>query len=159
MANAHFNPPQPYNESVLEYAPGSAERAAVKATLHRMKSSPVDIPLIIGGREVRTGRTAPLHAPHDHALDLGVYHKAGETEVRMAIEAALEAGKTWADMPWEHRASVIMKAADLLSGPWRQTVNAADYAGTVQDGIPGRDRCGLRTDRFLAVSTYPTWRG
>ena len=129
MANAHFNPPQPYNEPVLEYAPGSVERAAVKTTLHRMKSSPVDIPLIIGGREVRTGRTAPLHAPHDHALDLGVYHKAGETEVRMAIEAALEASKTWADMPWEHRASVIAKAADLLSGPWRQTVNAATMLG------------------------------
>lgn len=129
MANARFNPPQPCNEPVLDYAPGSAERAAVKARLHELKSAPVEIPLIIGGQEVRTGCTSPLCAPHDHTLDLGVYHRAGEAEVRMAIDAALEARAVWSAMPWEHRASVLMKAADLLSGPWRQTVNAATMLG------------------------------
>ena len=129
MSNARFNPPQPYNEPVLEYAPGSAERAAVKAKLAELKSTPIEVPLVIGGREVKTGNTAPLRAPHDHTLDLGVYHKAGAAEVRSAIEAALEARAAWSEMPWEQRASVIMKAADLLAGPWRQTVNAATMLG------------------------------
>ena len=109
--------------------PGSAERAAVKAKLAELKSTPIEVPLIIGGREVKTGNTAPLRAPHDHGLDLGVYHKAGESEVRMAIDAALKARAAWSDMPWEQRASVILKAADLLAGPWRQTVNAATMLG------------------------------
>ena len=129
MANARFDPPQPYNEPVLDYAPGSVERAAVKARLHELKSAPVEIPLIIGGREVKTGRTAPLRAPHDHTLDLGIYHRAGEAEVRLAINAALEARAAWSEMPWEQRASVIMKAADLLAGPWRQTINATTMLG------------------------------
>ena len=125
-----FRPPsQPYNEPVLDYAPGSTERAAVKAKLAELKSAPIEVPLVIGGREVKTGNTAPLRAPHDHTLDLGVYHKAGEAEVRMAIDAALEARVAWSEMPWEQRASVIMKAADLLAGPWRQTVNAATMLG------------------------------
>ncbi len=129
MANARFNPPRSYNEPVLNYAPGSPERQAAKAKLRDLKSAPVEIPLIIGGQEIKTGRTAPLRAPHDHGIDLGVYHRAGEAEVGMAIASALEARATWADMPWEHRASVLMKAADLLSGPWRQTLNAATMLG------------------------------
>lgn len=125
----HFKVPQPYNEPVLNYAASSAERAAIKAKLRTMKSAPVEIPLIIAGKEVKTGHTDTLRAPHDHTLDLGVYHKAGAPEVRMAIEAALAARSAWTNMPWEHRVSVLLKAADLLSGPWRQTLNAATMLG------------------------------
>ena len=154
MSNARFDPPQPYNEPVLDYAPGSTERAAVKAKLAELKSAPIEVPLVIGGREVKTGNTAPLRAPHDHTLDLGVYHKAGEAEVRMAIDAALEARAAWSEMPWEQRASVIMKAADLLAGPLAPDGQRGDHAGPVQDGIPGGDRLGLRTDRLLAVQRF-----
>jgi 1-pyrroline-5-carboxylate dehydrogenase len=84
---------------------------------------------VIGGREVRTGDTAEIRAPHDHSVKLGVYHKAGPEEVRAAINAALEARATWAEMPWEHRATVFLKMADLLAGRWRQTLNAATMLG------------------------------
>ena len=129
MANAYFKIAEPDNEPILPYTPGSPEKAAVKVKLDEMKNETVDIPLIIGGMEVRTGNTGVLRVPHDHTLDLGVYHKAGEAEVAMAIDAALEARETWAEMPWEHRVSVILKAAELLAGPWRQTVNAATILG------------------------------
>ena len=129
MSNQNFVPPLPYNEPVLNYGPGSSERAAVKASLCQIKSTPAEIPLIIGGKEVKTGRTAPLRVPHDNSMNLGFYHKAGEAEARLAIDAALEARTAWTNMPWEQRASVFIKAADLLSGPWRQTLNAATILG------------------------------
>lgn len=129
MSNAYFKTPDPVNEPILPYGPGSREKAAVKSKLSEMKSEALDIPLIIGGMEIRTGNTAPLRVPHDHSVDLGVYHKAGEKEVELAITAALEARKSWAEMPWEHRASVLLKAADLLAGPWRAAVNAATMLG------------------------------
>ncbi|RME48438.1 MAG: L-glutamate gamma-semialdehyde dehydrogenase [Caldilineae bacterium] len=125
MYNAYFKVPEPYNEPVRTYAPGSPERAALKAKLADMQSQQVEVPLIIGGQEVRTGRTVEMRAPHDHNLKLGVYHQAGAKEVEMAIEAALSAWKTWSAMPWEERASIFLKAADLLAGPWRATLNAA----------------------------------
>jgi len=125
MYNAYFKVPEPYNEPVRTYAPGSPERAALKAKLAEMQSRQVEIPLLIGGREVKTGRIAEMYAPHDHSLKLGAYHKAGADEVAMAIEAALSAREAWANMPWEERASIFLKAADLLAGPWRSTLNAA----------------------------------
>ncbi|MHB9013936.1 MAG: L-glutamate gamma-semialdehyde dehydrogenase, partial [Ignavibacteriaceae bacterium] len=94
-----------------------------------LQSKQIEIPLIIGGKEIKTGKTAEIRTPHDHSKLLGVYHKAGTKEVNMAIEAALEARKSWADMPWEHRASVFQKAAELLSTTWRSTLNAATMLG------------------------------
>ncbi|MCK6621337.1 MAG: L-glutamate gamma-semialdehyde dehydrogenase [Calditrichaceae bacterium] len=129
MSNAYFKVPHPINEPILSYAPGSPERAALKAKLKEMKSQQIEAPLIIGGKEVRSGKTAELLVPHDHSVKLGVYHKAGEKEVNMAIEAALKARKTWAEMPWEHRVSIFLKAAELLAGPWRSTLNAATMLG------------------------------
>ncbi len=125
MSNAFFKVPEPVNEPILPYGPGSPEKAELKACLGRLSSDRIDIPLIIGGQEVRTGNTGRMRVPHDHNHDLGVYHKAGEAEVKAAVAAALEARKSWAAMPWEHRASVLLRAAELLSGPWRQTINAA----------------------------------
>ncbi|RMF59764.1 MAG: L-glutamate gamma-semialdehyde dehydrogenase [Calditrichaeota bacterium] len=129
MSNAYFKVPQPQNEPILSYAPGTPERAELKAKLQEMKSQQIEIPLIIGGEEIKTGNTGELKVPHDHSVSLGVYHKAGEKEVNMAIEAALEAQKIWATMPWEHRVSIFLKAADLLAGPWRSTLNAATMLG------------------------------
>lgn len=129
MSNAYFKLPIPVNEPVLTYAPGTPEKAELKRKLAELQSKQIEIPLIIGGKEIKTGKTAEIRTPHDHSKLLGVYHKAGTAEVKMAIEAALEARKSWADMPWEHRASVFQKAAELLSTTWRSTLNAATMLG------------------------------
>jgi len=129
MLNAFFQIPQPYNEPPLDYAPGSPEREALKNKLVELKSRQIEIPLIIGGKEIKNGETAELRAPHNHDLNLGVYQKADKKEVQMAIEAALEARQDWAAMPWDQRLSIFLKAADLLCGPWRTTLNAATILG------------------------------
>ena len=129
MSNAYFQVPDPYNEPVKSYAPGTAERTSIQKKLKEMQSQQIEVPLIIGGKEIKTGNTAEMRAPHNHNIKLGVYHKAGADEVNMAIKAALEARQAWADMPWEHRAAIFLKMADLLAGPWRNTVNAATMLG------------------------------
>ena len=129
MSNAQFTVPAPYNEPVFTYAPGSPERAALAARITELRAQEIEVPLVIGGEEIRTGRTAEMRAPHDHQLKLGTYHKAGPEEVGAAIEAALAAREAWAAMPWEHRASVFLKMADLLAGSCRQTLNAATMLG------------------------------
>ncbi len=129
MSNAYFQVPQPVNEPILSYAPGTPERAELKAKLKELKSQTIEVPLIIGGKEIKTGKTAEMRIPHDHGHVLGIYHKAGKEEVDMAIKAALEARAAWAAMPWEQRAAVFLKAAELLAGSWRSTINAATMLG------------------------------
>jgi 1-pyrroline-5-carboxylate dehydrogenase len=129
MSNAYFQVPEPYNEPVLTYGPGSPEKAALKKKMAELQAQETEIPLIIGGKEIRTGQTVEIRSPHNHNLKLGIYHKAGAKEVDLAVAAALEARKKWAEMPWEHRVSIFMKAADLLSGKWRSTLNAATMLG------------------------------
>lgn len=129
MSNAYFTVPEPYNEPVRSYGPGSPEKKELKDKLAKLQTTEVEIPLIIGGKEVRTGKTVNIRLPHDHQKKLGMYHKGGEKEVEMAIKAALEARKAWAEMPWEHRVSIFLKAADLLAGSWRSTLNAATMLG------------------------------
>jgi len=129
MSNAYFKVPELYNEPIKSYAPGSSEKKELKDKLEEFQSQEVEIPLIIGREEVRTGNTADIRPPHDHQKKLGLYHKGGKEEVEMAIKAALEARKTWAEMPWEHRVSIFLKAADLLAGPWRSTLNTATMLG------------------------------
>lgn len=116
---------QPSNEPALSYAPSSKERAQLKARLKEMRESEIEIPLIIGGQEVRTGTTGKCLIPHNHGHVLATYHMAGPAEVRMAIDAALAAKRDWESMPWEHRIAIFLRAAELSSGPWRQTLNAA----------------------------------
>ncbi len=120
-----YRVPLPKNEPILNYAPGSPERAGIETALKELKSQQVEIPMVIDGQEVKTGNTVEITAPHDHKLVLGRYHQGGEKEVKMAVEAAIEAQKTWAHLPWEHRSAVFLKAADLLSGPYRYLMNAA----------------------------------
>ncbi len=129
MSNAYFKVPQPINEPVKSYKPGSLEREEIKKKLAELKSKQIEIPLIIGGEEIRTGNIEEIRIPHNHSHILGVYHKASKKEVEMAIEAALEARKQWAAIPWEHRVSVFLKIAELLAGPWRATLNAATMLG------------------------------
>ncbi|MEJ2643111.1 MAG: L-glutamate gamma-semialdehyde dehydrogenase, partial [Desulfosarcinaceae bacterium] len=127
--NAIVNLPKPKNEQVPSYLPGSAEKIALKARLAELTASEIEIPLVIGGKEVFTGKTGTCVMPHNHGHVLATYHMAGEAETAKAIEAALAAQKKWAATPWEHRLAVFLRAAELISGPWRQTLNAATMLG------------------------------
>jgi len=125
MANNILSVPKPANEPILSYGPGTPEKATLKAELERMLSQQIEIPLLIGGKEVRTGNTARAVCPHDHQHALATYHQAGPKEVEMAIAASQEAWHDWSEMPWESRAAIFLKAADLLAGPMRASANAA----------------------------------
>lgn len=125
MFNGIFHIRKPDNEPVLDYAPGSRERAELKAKLTEMLANPVEVPCLIGGREVTTGDLVEMRAPHDLGQVLGSYHRAGPGEAEMAIAAANEAKVAWSEMMWSSRATVLLKAAELLSGKYRQTLNAA----------------------------------
>lgn len=124
-----FRIPMPKNEPVYSYAPGTKERELLKAKLEEMRKNPIEIPVIIGGKEYKTGDMGEVVAPHNHKLVLARYHKATPELVQKAIENALEARKEWAAMSWEHRAAIFLKAAELLSGPWRYILNAATMLG------------------------------
>ncbi len=121
--------PAPTNDVNLAYLPGSPERLALKAELDRMAADRVDIAAVIGGREVRTGRTAPVVMPHDHAHVLGQWHAVEEAHVTEAIDAALAAQRDWARWPWHERLGVFLKAAELLTTSWRPVLNAATMLG------------------------------
>jgi 1-pyrroline-5-carboxylate dehydrogenase len=125
MSNAIFPLAVPINEPVRSYAPGSPEKKSLKKRLDEMLSEEIEIPLLIGGKEVRTGNTAKAVCPHDHGHVLATYHQAGADEVAAAAAAAKAAWKEWSATSWEERASILLRAADLLAGPWRDTVNAS----------------------------------
>ncbi|WP_420632963.1 L-glutamate gamma-semialdehyde dehydrogenase [Candidatus Palauibacter sp.] len=124
-----FTIPAPSNEPVHDYAPGSPERAALKAELRRQTGQVVEIPLIIGGREVRTAKTFDVTMPHDHGHTLARCHVAGAAETQAAIAAAREAWAEWSNWAWEERAAILLRAAELLAGPWRMRLNAATMLG------------------------------
>ncbi len=125
MADGIFKVPFPTNEPIRNYAPGDEDRKRLKEELKRLKSEKIEIPLIIGGKEVRTGKTRKLVCPHDHGHVLAEFHMAGKKEIEAAIEAAKEAYHTWSRMDWHDRAAIFLKAAELLAGPWRYKLNAA----------------------------------
>lgn len=127
--NSRVQVPRPVNEPVLNYAPGSPERAALKKALSEHEGSQIEIPLIIDGKEVRTGRLGQSVMPHDHGHVLATWHKAGPKEVDQAISSSLKAHKDWSRWPWEERARVFLRAADLLAKGWRQTLNASTVLG------------------------------
>ena len=127
--SASIRVPEPANEPVLSYAPGTCERAELKAALRQLSGEEADIPVIIGGREIRTGRTHAVRAPHDHGLRLGTWHEGGAAEARQAIANTLDAQREWASWPWEDRAAVFLRAAELLSTTWRARLNAATMLG------------------------------
>ena len=129
MSFGFFNVPTPANEPVKEYRPGSPEREALKQAISEFRSQETDIPMYIGGRQVRTGRKLRISPPHDHQHTLGYFHEGDAEHVRQAIDAALSAKEAWAALTWEHRASIFLKAAELLAGPYRARINAATMLG------------------------------
>ena len=129
MDNAIINFPIPANEPVKAYLEGSPERIALDAELERQYNTVLDIPIIIGGKEIRTGNTGTVVCPHDHKHVLATFHKVGEKEVQMAVDAAMEAHKTWSRTPWTTRAAIVMKMAELLATKYRPILNAACMLG------------------------------
>jgi 1-pyrroline-5-carboxylate dehydrogenase len=149
MANAAFKVPAPVNEPVLEYAPGSAERKALIKELSNARKVVKDIPMYIDGEEVRSGKTISMHPPHDHRHLLGHYHRGDKIHVKQAIEAALKARASWAEMSWEQRASIFLKAADLIAGPYRAKLNAATMLGQSKNAYQAEIDAACETIDFL----------
>ncbi len=129
MSNAFFEVPLAQNEPILSYEPGSPERGSLKAELARRKSMSIDIPMYINGKEVYTDEKIDIFPPHEVSHKIGTYSKGDSSHVHQAIEAALSAKKSWEEMPWQDRAAIFLKAADLLSGPYRARMNAATMLG------------------------------
>lgn len=135
MSNGIFKIPTPTNEPGNTYAPGTKERETLKAELKRQSSIVIDIPVIINGKEVKTDTVKQVVMPHDHHHVLANYSEATEKELHDAVEAAMAAKDAWANMPWEHRAAIFLKAADLLSGPYRDVINAATMLGQSKTAV------------------------
>ena len=129
MTKAIFKLPPIKNEPLKTYAPGSAERKELKEKIKEFRKGGLDLPMIIDGKEVRTGNLHDIRPPHDHQHLLGHYHQGGKEHVQMAIDAALKAKPSWEAMSWESRAAIFLKAADLMSGPYRQSLNAVTMLG------------------------------
>jgi 1-pyrroline-5-carboxylate dehydrogenase len=125
MLKGFFHVPKAVNEPVKSYAPNSPEKAAVLAAYKQMWNSKIDVPLYIGSEEIRTGNTRTMSAPHDHKHIVGTYHLAEKAQIEKAIANALESKKAWANMAWEQRAAIFLKAAELIAGPYRARINAA----------------------------------
>lgn len=129
MSYGIFTPPQARNEVVRSYSPGSSESRALQQKIQDLRSQTIDIPMFIGGKEVRTGKTRRIAPPHDHAHTLGHYHEGDASHVAMAIDAALKAREDWEQLPWEQRAGVFLRMAELLAGPYRDILNASTMLG------------------------------
>ena len=129
MSNSVFQVPYPSNEPILSYAPGSSEKEAVLASYAKMFGETIEVSMRIGDQDIKTGDTASMQPPHDHKHILGVYHKASKKNITEAIAASLDAKKAWSQMPWESRASIFLKAAELVAGPYRSRINAATMLG------------------------------
>jgi len=157
MPKGIFNVPVAVNEPVLSYAPGSPEREELQATIKDMMSREIDAPMIIGGKEVRTDNKMPMTPPHKHSHILGYYHAGGAEHTRQAIDAALEARTAWAEMSWEHRASIFLKAADLLAGPFRARMNASTMIGQSKNAFQAEiDAAAEMADFFRYNVEYMT---
>jgi len=129
MTYGIFTPPLARNEPVRNYAPGSPEARALQQKIEEFRSQTIDIPMYIGGKEIRTGKTRRIAPPHDHGHTLGHYHEGDATHVAQAIEAALTARKEWERLPWEQRAGIFLRMAELLAGPYRDLLNASTMLG------------------------------
>ena len=154
MNNAVFIFDYPANEPVRSYAPGSRDRKDLQVQLDWLSSSQMEIPLIIGGKEVYTGNTGNVTMPHDHGHVLARYHKAGEAEVKMAIDAALKAHREWESFSWFERASVTLKVAELLSKKYRMLLNAATMLGQGKSAFQAEIDAACETIDFLRFNAH-----
>lgn len=154
MLKGFFNVPQPVNEPVLNYGPRSVERAALKAALQEARAQQLDIPMYIGSEEVRTGKTLEIRPPHDHKHLLATYHEGDASHVHAAIEAALNAKAEWENTPWEQRAAIFLKAADLLAGPYRAKINAATMLGQSKNAYQAEIDAACELIDFLRFNVH-----
>jgi len=154
MLKGFFNVPQPQNEPVLNYAPGSPERAALKAALANARSKQTAIPMYIGGQETRTGNTAEIRLPHNHQHVLATYHVGNKQHITAAIDAALAAKAGWENLAWEQRAAIFLKAADLLAGPYRAKVNAATMLGQSKNAYQAEIDSACEMIDFLRFNVH-----
>ncbi len=154
MSNAYFMIEKPENEPILNYREGSREKTEVKEKLQELKKEVMEIPLIVGGEEIKTGNMGKRTSPEDHNLLLAEYHKAGPGEIEKAIQAAMEAKETWAHMPWEERAAIFLKAADLIAGPYRATINAATMLGQGKNIYQAEIDAACELIDFLRFNAY-----
>ena len=149
-----YRVPEAVNEPVRSYAPGSAERSELKDALRTMADQEAEIPVIVGGEEIRTGVTKPLLAPHDHRQRLGVWHAADADLARRAIASTVDAQREWASWPWEDRAAVFLRAAELLSTSWRPTLNAATMHGQSKNAFQAEIDAACEAIDFLRFGVH-----
>ncbi|HKM39121.1 MAG TPA: aldehyde dehydrogenase family protein, partial [bacterium] len=154
MINAYSKVPRPTNEPILAYKPHSQERIALKRELELQSEQRVTIPLIIGGKEIWTGKTRTIIMPHNHSHVLAEYSVAGKEELKLAIDSALAAKIEWENMPWEHRAAIFLRAADLIGGPWRSRLNAATMLGQSKTVFQAEIDSACELIDFLRFNVY-----
>lgn len=154
MDNAIFRFAKPINEPVKAYAPGSVEKTSLKQMLSQLATEKWDIPLLIGGKEIRTGNTGKVVMPHNHKHVLATYHKAGEKEVQMAIDAAVKAQREWSELPWVERASVMMRIAELISTKYRYALNASVMLGQSKNPMQAEIDAPCELIDFLRFSAF-----
>ncbi len=154
MSTGFFKIPTPVNEPILSYAPGSKERAAVKKALAEARATVLDIPMYIGAEEVRTENKKTLSPPHDHKHILAHYHEGDKSHVEQAINAALAAKELWANLSWENRASIFLKAADLLAGPYRSKINAATMLGQSKNAFQAEIDAACELIDFIRFNVH-----
>jgi 1-pyrroline-5-carboxylate dehydrogenase len=154
MLKGFFNVPAPQNETVLNYGPRSLERAALKEALQDARSKVIDIPMYIGGKEVFTDKKKGIHPPHDHKHLLANFTEGDKSHVEAAINAALAAKADWENLPWEHRAAIFLKAADLLAGPYRARINAATMLGQSKNAYQAEIDAACELIDFLRFNVH-----
>lgn len=154
MSNSIPAVPMPINEPVFAYAPGTTERETLKARLKSIRAEQIDIPVIVGGEEIFTEDEKAVTAPHRHSLRLGTAHMAGSVEVERAIHAAMDARAEWAEMPWDERAAIFLRAADLLAGSWRDTMNAATMLGQSKNCFQAEIDAACELIDFFRFNAY-----
>ena len=154
MQTGTFNYPLPINEPVLSYAPGSPEKKKLKLALAELKSNTLDIPMYIGGKEVRTGTTRAIRPPHEHKHVLGNFHSGNATHVNDAIQSALTAKESWAAMLWESRAAIFLKAADLLATKYRPYINATTMLGQSKNAFQAEIDAACELIDFLRFNVH-----
>jgi 1-pyrroline-5-carboxylate dehydrogenase len=152
--NGFFKVPAPKNEPVLNYAPGSKERSLLQKALAEARAQTLDIPMYIGGEEVRTDKKKSLHPPHDHQHVLAYFHEGDKSHVEQAINAALGAKDLWANLDWEYRASIFLKAAELLAGPYRYKINAATMLGQSKNAFQAEIDSACELIDFLRYNVH-----
>lgn len=154
MNTGYFNYPLPVNETVLNYAPGSPERKRLKEVLSELKTTVVDVPMYIGGNEVRSGHRIALHPPHEKAHLLGYFHQGDASHVKQAIDAALAAKKSWASMSWENRANIFLKAADLIATKYRPYLNGTTMLGQSKSAYQAEIDAACEIIDFLRFNVH-----